>query len=112
MGFNISSVGPAEAKQVPSTGGARAQRSAPARAADDSVKVDAIPSSPPPEVQAAMGVAADAYEKLKATGRQLSFQIDDATGKLHIEVHDLRGKVLFTVPPSKALDVASGGSLD
>ncbi|HUO73915.1 MAG TPA: hypothetical protein VMU39_24295 [Solirubrobacteraceae bacterium] len=59
-----------------------------------------------------MGVAADAYERLKQSGRQLSFQVDAGTGKLHIEVHDLHGQVLFTVPPSKALDIASGGSLD
>ncbi len=112
MGFNISSVGPAEAKQVPSSGATRSQRSTPVPATNDSVKVDAIPSAPPPEVHAARGVAADAYEKLKASGRQLSFQIDAGTGKVHIEVHDLRGEVLFTVPPSKALDIASGGSLD
>jgi uncharacterized FlaG/YvyC family protein len=114
MSINISSVGPPEARQVPSSGATRSQRTAPAApsaASADSVKVDTLPSSPPPEVHAAMNVAADAYEKLKAEGRQLSFQLDDATGKLHIEVHDLHGQVLFTVPPSKVLDVASGGSL-
>jgi hypothetical protein len=115
MSFNISSVGPAEAKPVPSSGASRAQRPAPAAppsvSEDDSVMVDTIPSSPPPEVHAAMAVAADAYDKLKATGRALSFQIDEGTGKLHIEVHDPNGQVLFTLPPSKALEIASGGSL-
>ena len=57
-------------------------------------------------------MAADAYDKLQAGGRALSFQVDSGTGKLHIEVHDLRGQVLFTVPASKALDIAAGGSLD
>jgi len=115
MGFNISSVGPSEAKPVPSGGATRAQRATPtasSASANDSVRVDTIPTTPPPEVHTAMGVAADAYERLKQSGRQLSFQVDAGTGKLHIEVHDLHGQVLFTVPPSKALDIASGGSLD
>lgn len=115
MSINIPSVGPSDAKQVPISGAARAQRSAPAprtAVASDSVRVDTFPSEPPPEVHAAMNVASDAYDKLKASGRQLSFQVDAGTGKLHVEVHDLRGKVLFTVPASKALDVASGASLD
>jgi flagellar protein FlaG len=71
-----------------------------------------IPSSPPPEVQQAMGVAAQSYDKLQASGRGLHFKVDDATGKLIVEVHDLHGKLMFTVPASKALDIASGGSLD
>jgi hypothetical protein len=115
MSFHISSVGPAEAKPVPSHGANRAQRSDPTiktAIADDSVRVDAMPSSPPAEVHAAMGVAADAYDKLQASGRALSFQVDSGTGKLHVEVHDLHGKVLFTVPAAKALDIAAGGSLD
>jgi hypothetical protein len=114
MNFNIASVGAAAAKPV-TPGGAsnRTERTAPtAKADEESVKVDAIPGSPPPEVHDAMAVAASAYEKLQSQDRELSFQIDDRTGKLQIAVHNLRGEVLFTVPPSKALDVAAGGSLD
>ena len=44
--------------------------------------------------------------------RGLSFKIDDRTGKVVVSVHNNAGQVLFTVPASKALDVASGGSLD
>jgi uncharacterized FlaG/YvyC family protein len=114
MNFNIASVGAAAAKPVaPSGAGNRTERAAPAsRTDEDSVKVDTFPGSPPPEVHDAMAVAASAYEKLQSQDRELSFQIDDRTGKLHIAVHNLRGEVLFTVPPSKALDVAAGGSLD
>jgi uncharacterized FlaG/YvyC family protein len=60
----------------------------------------------------AMGVAAAQHDKLAAQGRGLSFKIDDATGKVVVAVHDDHGKVLFTVPASKALDFASGGSLE
>jgi hypothetical protein len=114
MSFNISSVGPGQAKPVSSSGEVRAQRpapTAPATAADASVRVDTFPSEPPPEVHAAMSVASDAYDKLQAADRQLSFQLDSGTGKLRIEVHDLRGQVLFTVPAAKALAIASGASL-
>jgi hypothetical protein len=114
MNFNIASVGAAAAKPVaPSGPNNRNERAAPtSRSEEDSVVVDALPGSPPPEVHDAMAVAASSYEKLQSQGRELSFQIDEGTGKLHIAVHDLNGQVLFTVPPSKVLDVAAGGSLD
>jgi flagellar protein FlaG len=76
------------------------------------VTVDTIPAGPPPEVLDAMSVAAQAYERLAAEDRHMRFMIDERTGHFEIEVHDLRGNVLFTVPPSKALDVASGGALE
>jgi uncharacterized FlaG/YvyC family protein len=114
MNFNVESVGAAAAKPVTTSGASnRTERAASAsRTDEDSVKVDAMPGSPPPEVHDAIAVAASAYEKLQSQDRELSFQIDDRTGKLHIQVHNLRGDVLFTVPPSKALDVAAGGSLE
>jgi hypothetical protein len=71
-----------------------------------------IPSSPPPEVHDAMVLAACACDALAAAGRQLSFRIDDATGKVIIEVNGAHGHVLFAVPPSKALELAGGGSLE
>ncbi len=114
MSFNIDTVGPVAPQQVRSGAAKAADRGAPAaaRAPSDPVKVDAIPSAPPPEVHAAMAVAANAYHKLAASGRELSFRVDDRSGKLTVEVHDVHGNVLFTVPASKALDVAAGGSLD
>ncbi len=77
----------------------------------DSVLVDTMPSSPPPEVHAAIAVAGHSFTQLAATDRHLRFTINDRTGKLSVEVHDLRGNVLFTVPSSKALDIAAGGAL-
>src|SRR5947209_20291774 len=113
MSFDIASVGrtphpTAPARTNPSSGNAGTSSAT----ASDSVKVDMIPSSPPPEVQDAMGVAAQSFDKLQDSGRGLHFRVDDATGKVIVEVHDLHGKLMFTVPASKALDVASGGSLD
>ncbi len=59
-----------------------------------------------------MSVAAQAYHDLASQNRELQFKIDNSTGKLTVEVHDLKGNLLFTVPASKALDVAAGGSLE
>ncbi|MGZ4182420.1 MAG: hypothetical protein ACXVUL_17255 [Solirubrobacteraceae bacterium] len=112
MSFDIAPVG-----RTPGTAPAatdKTHNTAPSNAvqASDSVTVDTIPSSPPPEVHEAMGVAAQAYDKLQDQGRQMRFKVNEGTGKLVVEVHDLHGKLLFQVPASKALDVASGGSLD
>jgi hypothetical protein len=58
-----------------------------------------------------MAVADQAYKNLKENGSQLRFKVDEATGKLEIQVHDTHGHLLFTLPPHKALEVAEGGSL-
>ncbi|HYZ81660.1 MAG TPA: hypothetical protein VE571_10345 [Solirubrobacteraceae bacterium] len=112
MSFDIAPIG-----RTPGTapaGAEKTQSTAPSHAvqASDSVTVDTIPASPPPEVHEAMGVAAEAYDRLQDEGRQMRFKINEGTGKLVVEVHDLHGNLLFSVPSSKALEVASGGSLD
>ena len=73
--------------------------------------VDTIPASPPDEVHDAIGVANQAYHNLQAAGSELRFKVNEATGKLSVEVHDVHGNLMFTVPASTVLDVASGGSL-
>lgn len=67
---------------------------------------------PPTEVYEAMTVAAEAFETLAESGRSLHFRLDDPTARVIVEVHDSDGEVLFTVPPSRALDVAAGGGLE
>ena len=51
-----------------------------------------------------------APDRLADQNRTMHFHIDDSTGKLSVEVHDLQGNLLFTVPAKKALDVAAGGN--
>lgn len=80
---------------------------APARPA----AADGIPPAPPAEVLDAMGTAAQAYDRLKTSGRQLHFETDPVTGKLTVQVLDPEGNVLTTLPPSKVLDLADGGTL-
>jgi hypothetical protein len=111
MSFDIGSVGRTPAAAPTQSG--RPSASAPTQAAHsaDPVTVDTIPASPPPEVHEAMGVADRAYHNLKASGTELRFKVNEATGKLSVAVHDVHGNLLFTVPASTALDVASGQPL-
>ena len=72
-----------------------------------------VPASPPPEVLEAMDAAGRVARELHATGRELRFvpPAEGATGRVRVEVRDLDGNVLRTIPPSELLDVASGAPL-
>ena len=78
----------------------------------DAVRLDTIPSQPPSDLKAEMDRAAKRVDELKAEGRELHFALDKDTGRVVVEVRDLSGTVLRTIPPSKALEVASGAKLD
>jgi uncharacterized FlaG/YvyC family protein len=49
---------------------------------------------------------------LKSEGRELHFAYNDQSKRVEIQVRDLKGNVLRTIPPSKALSVAAGDKLD
>jgi hypothetical protein len=113
MNFDIGSVPPATSVAASSgTAGARRTASAQAAAGEEAVTVQTIEPTPPPEVHAAMAQASHAYDKLQASGHQLHFHLDGRTGHVEIEVHDLNGQLLFTVPPSQALKIASDGAVN
>jgi hypothetical protein len=76
------------------------------------VKVDTIPATPPPELQAQFAIASQAYDRLAAQQRGLHFRVDQHTGKVVVEVHDTNGKLLYSVPNAKALKIAGGADLD
>jgi uncharacterized FlaG/YvyC family protein len=78
----------------------------------DAVQLDMIPSSPPPELYDQIDAAAGRVDELKAEGRELHFAYNDTSKRVEIQVRDLKGNVLRTIPPSKALSVASGEKLD
>ncbi|HTU85006.1 MAG TPA: hypothetical protein VMF57_05490 [Solirubrobacteraceae bacterium] len=111
MSFDIGSVGRTPAPASTQTTRSSASGQAQAASSGDTVTVDTIPASPPEEVQDAMGVANQAYQSLQAQGAELRFKVNEATGQLSVEVHDTHGNLLFTVPSSTALDVASGQPL-
>jgi hypothetical protein len=85
-----------------------ARASAPAAPAGD-VAVISLPPSPPPEVLDEVAAARDRAAELAAANRELHFRKDEATGRVIVQVRDLEGNVIRTIPPSEALAVMSGG---
>ena len=67
---------------------------------------------PPDELLEEMGLAAEVYERLAARGRELRFRLDPPTGRVTIEVRDLNGTLLYTIPPTRALEIAGGEAVD
>ncbi len=67
---------------------------------------------PPEELLEEMGLAAEVYERLAERGREVRFQLDPTTGRVTVEVHDLDGRLLHRLPPSRALEIAGGEGLD
>jgi uncharacterized FlaG/YvyC family protein len=78
----------------------------------DAVQLDMIPSSPPEELYDQIDAAAQRADELKSEGRELHFSFNEESKRVQIEVRDLKGNVLRTIPPSKALSVATGDKLD
>jgi hypothetical protein len=96
------------------------RRTAPAPAADFSatlaragapagdVAVISLPPSPPPEVLDEVAAARDRAAELAANNRELHFSVDDESNRVIVQVRDLAGNVIRTIPPSEALAVMSG----
>jgi hypothetical protein len=72
-------------------------------------KVDiGVPARPPREVMDEVDKAADRAEKLANDNRELHFEMDKQSKRVIIQVRDLDGRVIRTIPPSEALGVMSG----
>jgi flagellar protein FlaG len=111
MGLDVAPIGVPSFSTTPE----RAPRASRAAAAEDASTVSSgeIPEGPPPEVLEAMDAAGRVARELHATGRELRFTPpEDPVGRVLVEVCDLDGNVLRTIPPSEALDVATGTPLD
>jgi flagellar protein FlaG len=76
-----------------------------------SVTVETIPASPPPDLLQQMEDAAKVADKLRSMQRELHFE-PQPNGRVIVQVRDLEGNVIRTIPPSQALDIAAGGPLD
>jgi hypothetical protein len=72
---------------------------------------DEIGPVPTEAVRDQVGIAAQRVDELAAQNRELHFSQDKHSGRVVIEVRDLEGKVVRTIPPSHALDVMSGAAL-
>jgi FlaG protein len=107
----------------PVTPGYAPQRTAPATSADFSVTlanatapkgdvaVISLPPTPPDEVLDEVARARDRAAELAADNRELHFSTDAKSGRVIVQVRDLEGNVIRTIPPSDALLVMSGAPL-
>jgi flagellar protein FlaG len=73
--------------------------------------VGEVPPAPTPEARAMVDRAAERVEELHADDRELHFSREEGTNRVVIEVRDLDGNVIKTIPPAKALDILSGAEL-
>jgi hypothetical protein len=115
MSFDVNAVDPVRGGQIaPQREPARAAGAgggfAEALRASTADRVDAIPASPPREVIDEMKAAQRAIEEMHARGRQLHFAMEGS--RVRIEVQDLEGNVLKEIPPSRALEIASGTAVE
>lgn len=109
MNFDIPPIGgPERAGPTP--------RTAPASQAnfgaelDAAVNVSTMPASPPPSVLDEMDAAARVADELRAQMRELHFQPTKG-GRVVVQVRDLDGNVIRTIPPAQALEIAAGAGL-
>ncbi|HEY1569384.1 MAG TPA: hypothetical protein VGF68_20310 [Solirubrobacteraceae bacterium] len=75
------------------------------------VRSDDIPASPPPEVLDAIARAHEAYERLEASGRHVRFDLNEATGRLAVELTDVSGTSLRRLSSRAVLELAAGNAL-
>lgn len=112
MGLDVAPIGPTSLSRSPEP----AQRGAAAATTrvEDTAELspDQIPASPPREVLEAMDAAGRVARELHAEGRELRFVPDHDGGHVQVQVRDLDGHVLRTIPPNELLDVATGSPLD
>jgi flagellar protein FlaG len=73
--------------------------------------VGPVPPAPTEEAREMVDRAAERVDELRSDNRELHFSTDEHSGRVIIEVRDLEGNVLKTIPPSKALDILSGAEL-
>lgn len=67
-----------------------------------------FPPAPTPEARELVAKAAEVVQKLHDNNRELHFETDHETGRVIIEVKDLDGNTLKTIPPKHALDFLTG----
>jgi uncharacterized FlaG/YvyC family protein len=72
---------------------------------------DDVPPAPTAEARELVDKAAQRVEELHKSNRELHFSQDESSNRVVIEVRDLDGNVIKTIPPAKALDILSGAEL-
>jgi FlaG protein len=78
---------------------------------EDSAVIGGIPAVPPEDALREVDRAAARADELRRDKRELHFDIDEDSGRVIVQVRDLEGRVIRTIPPSEALDILSGRPL-
>lgn len=71
--------------------------------------IDLTESGPPAEVLEQMAQADAINERLRASGRQLSFALSSDGCSLQIELRDTDGNLLRALSAAEAFEIAAGG---
>ena len=93
------------------TAGGAAAEFSPAVPREDKAEIGGIPAVPPEDALREVDRAAARAEELWREKRELHFAMDEDSGRVIVQVRDLDGRVIRTIPPSEALDVLSGRPL-
>jgi hypothetical protein len=111
MDFNIPPIAGGVERTGPAARTAPAPKTEFGATLDAAVNVSTLPASPPPAALEDMHAAARVYQELRANQRELHFEVNDA-GHVAVQVRDLDGNVIRTIPAAKALEIAGGAPLD
>jgi flagellar protein FlaG len=110
MDFNIPPVGGVDRAGSP-------PRSAPASkpgfgaSLEAAINASTLPASPPPSVLEDMRAAGRVAADLREQNRELHFDASES-GRVVVQLRDLDGNVIRTIPPAKALEIAAGAPVD
>jgi hypothetical protein len=111
MDFNIPPIAGGVERTGPAARNAPAPKADFSAALDTAVNVSTLPASPPPAVLEDMHEAARVAEQLHAQQRELHFEPTES-GRVIVQVRDLDGNVIRTIPPARALEIAAGDPLE
>ena len=80
-------------------------------AEEEGTVLGSVPPAPTAEARDMVDRASERVQELVKQNRELHFKRDEASNRVVIEVRDLEGNVIKTIPPAKALDIMSGAEL-
>ena len=83
-------------------------RTQPTTGVESGTIVGDVPPAPTPEARELVAKAAEVVQKMHENNRELHFTKDETTNRVIIQVRDLDGNVLKTIPPKSALDFLTG----
>lgn len=111
MNFNIPPVGGPDRSGPAPRSASPPPKTDFAASLDAAVNVSTLPASPPPSVLEDMHAAQRVADMLHSQQRELHFEPTD-TGRVIVQVRDLDGNVIRTIPAAQALEIAGGAPLE